>query len=449
MNTVKTIVVSALMLAIGYGTHIVLNKQPTGDDPLSDANIWDQNGVELTTVPNSVGNIELPAFTPAPEGVSKNRFAAPAPRENARTNPFANLSSGFDLTPPRADTPLVNVPPLDSAVGSRTGRPDLDIHASAPSLPSLPDVTISPPPTTSTAPSIDLTKPATQSLSASVPSKTPGGAPMNFNEPVGSATASGATTSSNAPIVNAVPTQQTNASFAKTWQTAQAEIGSGKLAGALATLSAIYNDPMDNAQRGQLVSLLDQLAGTVIYSQQHLLHPAYSPRNGETIAQVAARQGVPADFLARVNGINPHMQLNASMPLKVVTGPFRAELSRTRRELTLFLGPHYAGRFAVAVGQNFPSTVTTFEVFEKSGARVYSDPHTGQQLPAGHPSNPYGAHWIGLRSVGLPATQVCGMHSVGSEVDASDSRGGIGLSDDDADDLKAILELGSAVTVVR
>lgn len=486
MNTIKTIFVTVTLLAVGYGTHKVLNSP--GDDRLSQEGIWSQHGgIEIPGVSNEP-SLDLPPLHQSPGTSSANPFV-PNGNDTSSSradNPF-KPNALPDSPPPYAAPspndsapPITRMEPVPGDAVSRYGnpdRPDLgigalkspstalpEIPAPAPLQPANPPVAVtnaSQPNESSPAPSIssdpyamaglppNVSTPPTPSVGQSPPigpltipppsfdSNGVNGATMNFQQPI-----------VETPAAAATPTQESIAAFSSAWQNAQNFIGQGKLADALGALSSIYNQPMNDAQRGQLVSLLDQLAGTVIYSQQHLLHPAYTPRPGETTAQVAMRQRVPADFLARVNGVNPHQPLSPDMRLKVVTGPFRGELSRSRRELTLFLGNQYAGRFSVSLGNDFPAQSTSFEVFEKSGARAYNDPRTGQQIPAGNPANPYGAHWIGLRVDGATST-TCGMHSAGAGLDASDSRGCIGLASNDADDLKAILELGSGITVVR
>ncbi len=135
--------------------------------------------------------------------------------------------------------------------------------------------------------------------------------------------------------------------------------------------------------------------------------------------------------------------------IKIIRGPFRGELNLSRREITVFVGRLYAGRFSVGVGRELPLGELSLEVAEKSGARPYADAQTGNQTPAGDPTNPYGDYWIGLRSPGTPVDPNLGIHSTGERVEASDTRGCITVSERDADDLQAILSIGSLFTIVR
>ena len=126
----------------------------------------------------------------------------------------------------------------------------------------------------------------------------------------------------------------------------------GQLVDALLSLSFLYSDEqLGDAQRDQLIVQLDQLAGSVIYSAEHLMERPYEVQAGDDWERIAAQYQVPAKFLARVNGFPIESPPPAGTQLKVVRGPFRGELSLGRRELTLFLGRHYAGRFNVGIGR--------------------------------------------------------------------------------------------------
>ena len=89
------------------------------------------------------------------------------------------------------------------------------------------------------------------------------------------------------------------------------------------------------------------------------------------------------------------------------------------------------------------------EVVEKTATRPYTDVRTGEIIPAGTPENPYGALWIGLRDTQSAENLPLGIHSSGSAIGASDTRGCITVSDRDADDLQAILSTGSRIEVRR
>jgi hypothetical protein len=137
--------------------------------------------------------------------------------------------------------------------------------------------------------------------------------------------------------------------------------------------------------------------------------------------------------------------------IKVVQGPFRAEVNRGRGELTLFVGGYYAGRFPVGFGHDVPDGDATLTVTEKMVGRTYYDPQTGVEIPPGDPNNPYGATWIGLRVEGQQASvRPVGLHAVSPmETGQGDARGSVILSERGAADLSAILSIDSKVIFRR
>ena len=86
----------------------------------------------------------------------------------------------------------------------------------------------------------------------------------------------------------------------------QKKLDEGKLAEAHLALSTLYGNPdLPADQAKQITDLLDQLAGTVIYSRQHYLEPAYVTQPGDTLDKVAQKYSVPWQLLARINGLMP------------------------------------------------------------------------------------------------------------------------------------------------
>ena len=232
--------------------------------------------------------------------------------------------------------------------------------------------------------------------------------------------------------------------FEETWKAVQANLQKGQLADALFSLTVWYEEPTLSAEQSQrCVQLLDQLAGTVVYSRESFLEPAHVVQEGETLATLAQQYSVPQEFLARINGILPPHQLSPGESLKVVRGPFRAEINRARSEITVFLGRYYAGRFRARLGADLPQGDNLYEVIAKDHGREFFDRRTGDRITREDPRNPYGDRWIGLRG-----EQITAAHNVGIHVDAGNSDlCCIAVNRVDADDLSAILSIGSRISV--
>ncbi len=86
--------------------------------------------------------------------------------------------------------------------------------------------------------------------------------------------------------------------FAALMAEVQKKLDEGKLSEAHAALSALYGNPgLPGEEAKQITDLLDQLAGTVIYSRQFYLEPPYLSQPGETIEAIAQKYSVPWELL--------------------------------------------------------------------------------------------------------------------------------------------------------
>ena len=74
-------------------------------------------------------------------------------------------------------------------------------------------------------------------------------------------------------------------------------------------------------------------------------------RRNESLDEIAERYNVPLELLQKINGIDNPEVLVPGTELKVVTGPFRANMDLPGQELTLFLNGLYAGRFPITIGR--------------------------------------------------------------------------------------------------
>lgn len=152
----------------------------------------------------------------------------------------------------------------------------------------------------------------------------------------------------NIPLRTESPVAPANLQAA--WPIVNAHVRNGEIASALQVLSGYYHAPMSDAERAELLTWLDTLAFKVIYSTEHRLSPMpHIVQQGETLDSIAENWKIPKELLINVNRtkLPADMVLTPGMELKIVRGPFRAEIDSQRKELTLFLDKYYAGRFAI------------------------------------------------------------------------------------------------------
>lgn len=388
MDTLKTAAVVILLLAVLYGVYVVLNRPGTG---LPDVSVSTDG-----TAPDSDLNIEIPGQA-EPDGLE----------------PFD--PSQLPSAPPGPDAPDIE------EGGSSIGVPPL--------------VSYEPPAAMQQAPAPDSAKPESPWGGGYAPPETPppGSDPNGSPYPPPSSPDSpdAAPPSRNLGAVN----------FQRDWQAAQRQINNGEFQQALQSLSKYYQSAdLSPSQHEVLLDVLDALAGKVIYSTEPLMDEPLFLVRGESLPEIARRYNVPSQLISNINGLrDPQVLLNGK-ELKVIRGPFRAEVSLSQNQLTLFLGDLYAGRFDISVGDE-PAEVGTYSVQHVPEGRNYYSADNRVNIPAGDPRNPYGAHFLDLgRGVSIHGSAAAGN---------SEHRGCISLAPRDARDVYNILSDGSTVTIRR
>lgn len=246
-----------------------------------------------------------------------------------------------------------------------------------------------------------------------------------------------------APGREPATTGQVGRAFETAWREAQTQVEQGAYAAALQKLSVFYNSPDLTAdQHQQLLGLLDPLAGKVIYSTEHLIVEPHRIGSRETLSDIAKQYHVPWQLLQNINGIENPDVLVPGQELKVVPGPFHAEVDLRRSELTVFAKDLYAGRFYTSIGNEPPPVAGEYQVREKRTDRDYITT-SGTAIPADDPENPYGGVWIDL------GHRLCIHGSPRTADRGAVAPGCIGLAPRDAADVFGILSEGSVVTVRR
>lgn len=242
---------------------------------------------------------------------------------------------------------------------------------------------------------------------------------------------------------------QGSLAFERVWNEVQTQLASHQLVEALKSLSPWAIDTNLNPEQSQrCLQLLDQLAGTVLYSRESFLEPPYVVQAGETLDEIAQRYAVPEDLLAKINGIAPPFALSTGEKMKVVRGPFRAVVSLKNQEMTLYAGNDYAGRFALKIGRDLPPEHAFYEIAEKSNGRSYFDRRLGREVLKGDPENRYGHRWLGLRGEHITTGHSVGIHGRPTEsIESASSEGSISLDARDIEDIFSILGVGSRVEV--
>lgn len=452
MNALKTLFTVAVLGAAGFALYRYFNVQEPADPPeeFLEAEIAPPN-IELGGLGGSPGAAPAGAIESGPPSFAQPGVPSGGNEMNGNTT--------------SATTPAI---PAGSGMPGMTGMKEMTGMtgasaaagpAASPSIPPSATASGSIPPTDALNPSSGprAVDPATV-LGAAYPGAASGettagqatttpasGEPMNSTGAM-----TGASASAIPPSSESNPASSSSA-YAATRNVAQTLLDKGEMAQALMLLSRWYGDPsLTEQQSKELSTLLSQLAGTVIYSREHLLEPAYRAQPGDTLETIAQAYQVPWQLLARINGVTEPTAISAGQELKVVRGPFSATVSTDRKELVLTVGVLYAGRFPIEIGEDRKSIEGTWEVNQKQVKPTYYG--DGVVIEAGDPNNPLGEYLVGLVNLQAGgASRPFGIHGSPPEgaTAGKDTRGFIRLSAHDAEDIHGILSVGSRVTIRR
>jgi lipoprotein-anchoring transpeptidase ErfK/SrfK len=440
VNSVKNLLILAVLGAVGYGLYVSLARTNVETEPPSGVADFSPTGpkVELPGKPSSGGPLALSSSAP-------QRGAVPGAGQGGTTPP--PFASSPAASPPAVTT--LTPYPSSASTTAPSAVPPLGTASTAPAgpaatlgAPTSPDgIASATPPTAAGAlvgPSSPLRDP------------TSGDAVRNLTPPSEVAVPSGVASSTANPSDSVVQNK-----FTAFMDAVQKNLAEGKLAEAHLALSSLYGNPDLPAEHArQITDLLDRLAGTVIYSRNLYLGPAYVTKQGDTLEKVAQRYDIPWQLLARINGMMPpgvsyddnrakDRPLSPGMPLKVVRGPFNALVRLDKHELTLTVQNRYAGRFRIGVGRDQPKLDGNYTVRDKALNPSYYG-MDGVNISPNDPKNPLGGAWIGL-------TDRIGIHGTNDpqSLGRDDGRGAICVADRDLQDLYGILSVGSRVTIVR
>ncbi len=229
------------------------------------------------------------------------------------------------------------------------------------------------------------------------------------------------------------------------WKEVDRLVADKKFRPALGLLTRYYRQSdLTEAQRKRLHEWLDALAGKVIYSSEHhFQEKPYIIRSGETLNQIAGRWNVPAQVVYNINRqqIGDNTSIVAGTELKVINGPFHAEVDLSSKTLTLFLKNLYAGRFPIRVGISGEARPGQYRVVAKSAQGHTWRDADGNDFPPESSENGYGPYWIGLTG------SLC-LHAIDDYTPEAHA-GCIGLREEDARDIFGILINGSELTISK
>ena len=238
-------------------------------------------------------------------------------------------------------------------------------------------------------------------------------------------------------------------------------------------LNLVYFDPDATAdQKARARKMMTELNAATIFGKKVFdgdeLAYAYTVKKGDTLSGLAKRSGCPVAIIRQINGMKPADVLQADRKIKLLRGPFHAQVNKADCTIDVFAlttstdGEQtktlvYHAR--VAVGKNNGTPVGLFRIAAKAEKATWYPPAS---MKATHPNPikwgekdyPLGKEGIFMRLTGAePATEKLtgyGIHSTSDQasIGRAQSHGCVRIGDKDIRQIFNLLADGSEVRIV-
>ncbi len=188
-------------------------------------------------------------------------------------------------------------------------------------------------------------------------------------------------------------------------------------------LRALYHRDATEADRNELRPQITALNDDILFSPK--LHPTepmtrmHKIVQGDFISTLPSRQhlAVDKDLLVRINRIADPNKIRLGQKIKLITGPFHAEVIKSAYRMDIYSGPRddpsrwrYVRSFPVGLGDTGVDSGTPVGEFVVSGSKVtnpsWANPNTGERFDADDPENPIGEFWVGITGLGGSSVHV-------------------------------------------
>lgn len=184
---------------------------------------------------------------------------------------------------------------------------------------------------------------------------------------------------------------------------------------------------------------LQRIAGALLFSRAanttDPLTGVHTVVPGDSIHAIARQHRITEELVMQINSVSEPHRLAVGQRLKVIEGPFRAVISKSRHRMDVYLGAALVRSFRVGLGTNGGTPTGSWVVRNKLPNPDWTDPRNGSHYLADDPDNPIGERWIGLEGVAGEAVgkQGFGIHGTidPSSIGENLSMGCVRLTPDD------------------
>lgn len=187
---------------------------------------------------------------------------------------------------------------------------------------------------------------------------------------------------------------------------------------------------------------LEQINIKIIFS--FLVAPQakfYEVRPGDSLDKIAKNFGTTVELLKKSNNISSAV-IRPGQKLRVWAERFFLFVDKSQNILVLKSGDEVIKTYRVSTGKNNSTPVGNFKIISKLVNPVWFK--AGAAVPAESPDNVLGSRWMGFDLPGYGIHGTIQPETIGQQV----TEGCVRMSNQDAEELYAIVPLGTEVTIV-
>jgi hypothetical protein len=220
----------------------------------------------------------------------------------------------------------------------------------------------------------------------------------------------------------------------------------GKPGEALAAWTRAWRHGAAAARRSEIAGRAQALAQRSLLSHDHFAGCVeYTVEPGDSLSRIANSQQTTIGLLRIANPIKGDTIYRGDR-LKIVRGPARLVVEKSRYAMALFLDGTLVREYQVCIGKDNRTPAATFVIQTKIVNPDWY--HRGQVIKYGDPKNILGTRWLGFQNQrGLP--QGLGIHGTSEpeSIPGTGSMGCVRMRNAEVEELFAIAERGTEVEI--
>jgi len=222
--------------------------------------------------------------------------------------------------------------------------------------------------------------------------------------------------------------------------------------------NALQSGKLSESEISQARGVLTDLNDRMVFSPEIMAGDPYSVeyivQGGDTLSGIVKKMGVQVDwrFIQRINNIKSASGIRPGQNLKLVTGPFHAEVDKKSYRIDLYLGEGanqvFVRSYRVGLGEYNSTPIGSFKVRRNSKLinPTWVNPRTRAFFAADDPANPIGERWIGLEGIEERTAELSGLGIHGtiepSTIGQDASMGCVRMQSDDVAEIYEVLAEG-------